>query len=209
MSGFHYQHAEASNFHSRKRYCSDHFTMRHSPTINEPCFVAADDESRTLRSPPPDSFLSPLYSHLPSHQLPSSSGYASPAISNYVGQHTLSHHHSDPSLAEYSSVAISHGLGPRPYSAQPVTRTLYGSGDEVRIVSYHGDGFRRHSSATLSHQYGSSPSPPLLTTPYHPPPDSMHGVHKANSSSTPPINPSLPALVYESDDELNQQDDRY
>lgn len=105
--------------------------------------------------------------------------------------------HFDP----YRPMTVPHGIAPRPYSAQPVPRTFYEN--EPRLVQpYHNaESMRRHSSATLSQQYGGhyTPSPPLLTTPYHPP------IH-SNDQLQSPIASGLPGVPYESDEELHYPD---
>jgi hypothetical protein len=204
--GFHYQDdthvsRQGDHIHGHKGSCSGLIMMPHSPGINESCFTTVSDESRRLQSSTPTGFHSLSYSQ--SRQFQPSPVYALPIFSNYTehGQHPLS----NSSLGDYSSISIPHGLGTRPYSAHRAPRTVYG--DETGSVAYHGDGLRRHSSATLSQQYGNSPSPPLLTTPYHPP--LRHVTHKeSSSSSTPPLISGLPASLYGSDDELTHQNDR-
>ncbi|KAG5653234.1 hypothetical protein H0H81_001617 [Sphagnurus paluster] len=96
--------------------------------------------------------------------------------------------HRNQPVDEYSDIAISHGLAPRPYSAHSTPRSYYSDVPPLRLIQpYPTEEFRlRRSSAPSSagslsaqqqhinqaHHYihQTSPSPPLLTTPYHPPP---------------------------------------
>jgi regulatory protein PHO2 len=148
-----------------------------------------DVDSRSQRNSP--SYHSTPFSQIPNRPSPYST---SPSI---FSDYTSSEPHS-----EYSSVAISHAIAPRPYSAHP--RALYA--EEPRLVSPYPDSLRRHSSlSSLSHQYESTPSPPLLTQPFHPVTDHRHS--EALSSSTPPLISGLPGVLYESDEDLHLRED--
>lgn len=216
--GFHYRSGpmDAStpdhHGHRRKRSYSGPAMMSHPP-LNDSSFPSIDANSRDLHGPPSAPFPTSSFTQVSGRPLQPSSNFVSPMFSDYAGsesQHSMTHN-SQSSLNDYGSVSISHGIAPRPYSAQPVPRNFYG--DETRLVSpYPVDGLRRHSSsASLAHHYSSTPSPPLLTTPYHPSThvaENMSGGHsEALSSSTPPIISGLPGVPYESDDDIHLRED--
>ncbi|KAG5646099.1 hypothetical protein DXG03_004338 [Asterophora parasitica] len=115
-----------------------------------------------------------------------------------VQQNAVAHHSQQSGQVEdYSEVPISHGLAPRPYSAQSSTPRMYYD-EASRLMQSQpsaydtGDsrtGIRGASAPSTAgtmqavhqphqhihpqhqqHYIHPTPSPPLLTTPYHPPP---------------------------------------
>ncbi|GLB40596.1 putative homeodomain containing protein [Lyophyllum shimeji] len=118
---------------------------------------------------------------------------------------------------DYSDMRMSHGVVPRPYSAQPAPRAYYPDTSQP-LQPYQADDVRMrrasapssaavnhvpHASqhAHFSHQHGlqhqdphhqhyiqPSPSPPLLTTPYHPPAHLLDQTgHGDRTCSTSPV----------------------
>ena len=104
-----------------------------------------------------------------------------------------------PSYDDYGSVAISLGLAPRPFAAQPVPRTFYDDGHFVS-ATLPTDAESRHSQSQTSHPLATS-SPPLLTTPYHPRLENIGGGHPNYMHMAAPISSGLPGVPYETDDD--------
>lgn len=188
--------------HHRKRSYSGPAIVSHS----DPDFSSGRD-SRPLQNDPSSCYPPPSFATVPARgsqsSAQSSANFASSIYNEYPGesQHGMS-------LDEYGGIHISHGVTPRPYSAQPVPRTFYGEEPRLMVHPYQGDGMRRHSSANLSHQYDArTPSPPLLTTTYHPPPHLAENMSNDNGeplrSSTTPVISGVPGVPYESDDDIH------
>lgn len=103
-------------------------------------------------------------------------------------------------MNEYSDVPVSHGLAPRAYSAQPVSRAFYEEAparmvqpyqaEEVHLRRSRSSGNIGHAGANHYEYHGqNTSSPPLLTTPFHPPAHLLEGMSNGNTdqySSVPP-----------------------
>lgn len=165
---------------------------------------------RDLR-PPPHSAPAGSFAHSYGVQqgrgASASSNYGGPMYGEYQDDSHIPLSQPGQSITDYNGVPISHGLAPRPYSAQPASRSYHN--DIPRgIPPYQNESLRRpHSSDSLSHPYhSSSPSPPILTTPYHPPPHLTENMSRGEghaehlSSASPPMMSGLPGLMYESDE---------
>jgi hypothetical protein len=114
-----------------------------------------------------------------------SNPYHSPMFSDYPDSQA------HPTSVEYDSVHPSNGHIPRMYS-----QSFYD--EEARIVApYELDAFRRSSSGSTSVTDLDTPSPPILTTPFHPPTDILQ--HPKPSE----VIPGLPGLSYESDEDIH------
>ncbi|KAG6909986.1 hypothetical protein DXG01_013986 [Tephrocybe rancida] len=129
--------------------------------------------------------------------------------------HAATHH--GQSVDSFSEIPISHGLAPRPYSAQSTSRPFYTEASQRVMHSYQALADTRtrrvstpssvtsaHSAASHEHHLPQhlnpqhqqqfilqhSPSPPLLTTPYHPPPHLLNRLgHTDHIGSVPsPLN---------------------
>lgn len=164
--------------------------------------VAQPPHSAPMTSFPPSSFSS-----MPGSSMPTSASYG---YDEYQGGHHMEGIHHGSQSSNYG-LPISHGLAPRTFTAQTmqpiqpqiqqIQRPFYGA--EQRLTqSYRVEAPRRHSS-TFS-QFP-SPSPPLLTTPYHPPPHITQSfadnqVNQVNHLNHPTsINSGLPGMPYEAD----------
>ena len=181
------------HLHGRKRSESGPPAISHPPSLLVSPFSSLDTDSRILHGTSPAPFSSTNIHQLSGRSIQSAS-FAS-SFSDYSGSHhqQRSLRHSRSSLDDHGSVAISHGLAPRSYSAQPVPRTFYH--EDGQFVSFREDSQRRHPISTLP-QY-STPSPPLLTTPYHPRMDNLDNAHLTASV---PVMSGLPGLPHESDE---------
>jgi len=133
----------------------------------------------------------PSYAAVSGRGTPASSSFGTPMYNDYAPEmRDLSQNGQQPPRDEYSAIRISHGLTSRPYPVIP-TRTFYDEPGHTLTPSYQPR--RSHSSGSVSHAHSfdqNAPSPPLLTTPYHPPPHilenlSSHSVH--TGSAAPPI----------------------
>ncbi|KAG5730053.1 hypothetical protein E4T56_gene5851 [Termitomyces sp. T112] len=149
---------------------------------------------------------------------PTSTSFAVDDESSYTAFETHRAIPRSHSVGDFSELPISHGLAPRPYSVQAIPRSFYNNisylTSQPEMQSYHTQGEESRiprvstpSSATsvytmheqlihphldVRHQQHiivrASPSPPLLTTPYHPPPhlfnQAGHTNHMDSGSSS-------------------------
>ncbi|RDB30964.1 Homeobox protein Hox-B3 [Hypsizygus marmoreus] len=216
--GYHYQGdavdsppppPDQSLFRKRSSYTGPGITT-HSPGS-----VYSNDSDRP---PPPYSAPSSVsYSQQQPYIATTRSAASSSYGDSIYGEYTPSElHHNVAPLAQsvedqqYSDVPISHGLAPRPYSAQPVSPAFY---NETGMMQqpYQADEQelrmrRSHSSTTLGqavmqqHQYHDqrSASPPLLTTPYYPPPHLLGNMPTGHvnhpGSGSPTVLSGLPGI---------------
>jgi regulatory protein PHO2 len=206
LTGPQFQYHESDHYtHSRKRSLSGPPMLSHHSPPDDSSFPSISTEPHGSHSTYSSSFAQP------SVRLPTirpSSEYISPIFSDYVASespHTLTHSHTQHDTYAHSQNVV----GPPPYSAQPVIHSF--QDDNSRIISpvssYHVAGLRRHSSSStiLSQAPYCSPSPPLLTTPYHPPPQAIsdHLVDNRPPEdliSSPPMISGMPGVSYEPDD---------
>lgn len=129
-------------------------------------------------SAPSGSFPPPAYNGSFVRGVPASAGYA------YDGYDQLG---ASP-LGNYG-VPIAHSLGSRSFSGNALLRS-YGN----ERVTYEEERPQQHSS---EYAY-EAPSPPLLTTPYHPPPHLIRGFSDHADISGGPIISGLPGMLYDS-----------
>lgn len=118
-----------------------------------------------------DSYHSPMYSDYPE----SDSHNVSPV--EYEPAHGLEHH------------------GPRSYSGHHPSRYY---DDESRIVTpYQLEELQRNPTSSTPASALGTPSPPILTTPFHPPPEIL-------GPKPSEVITGLPAMAYESDEDVHQ-----
>ncbi|KAF5382063.1 hypothetical protein D9615_004225 [Tricholomella constricta] len=203
--GYHYQHHDAVE--SPAPHQSSRFLKRSSYTGSGVTTPSPDSAYSNDSDPPPYSAPSTVpvsFAHHQSHSHTYSATSSSrPVSANFgveggpiytdyspVDAHHNVAHRSQP-VDDYSDIPISHGLAPRPYSAQPATRSYYNDAPPRVIQPYQTEDLRmrrasapstagamqtvqhpsHHINAQHQHHYiQATPSPPLLTTPYHPPP---------------------------------------
>lgn len=121
--------------------------------------------------------------------------YHSPMFSDY--NESESHQQSP---VDFESPHASNGHSQPSYS-QPVPRNYFHSEERV-VSSYNLEGLRRNSSnGSMPGSELNTPSPPLLTTPFHPPPELLHGPKPSE------VMTGLPGMSYESDDDLHHGQD--
>lgn len=131
----------------------------------------------------------PSYHRLPGHNHPNPIN--SPMFADYP--EAESNH---PSPVGYDSVNSLSEQSQRSYSIQPISRNFYDEG--VLISPYQIEVIRRKSSSGSAPTTDlDTPSPPILTTPFHPPPEMLHGPKPSE------IVTGLPAVLYESDDDIH------
>ncbi|KAG6873235.1 hypothetical protein C0995_001253 [Termitomyces sp. Mi166 len=204
-----------SHFEKRSSYVGPGVT----PSLDTPYSNEGD-------RPPPysaPSTISVSFAQQPSRH---SSATFSADGSDYTSFDTHGIHRSH-SADDFSELSVSHSLAPRPYSAQPISRSFYNdtsyssNTSQLGMQSYHtqGEDPQIHrastpSSATsvyttheqlipppLDQQHftmHTSPSPPLLTTPYHPPPHLFNRpVQSDQTGRRPsPLNSSYSGIDY-------------
>ena len=123
---------------------------------------------------------------------PPSNSANSPMFSDYPESESNQH-----SPVDYDSTQISTEQNQRTYSTHPIQRGFYD--EEARIVSpYQMEPIRRNSSSGSAPATDlDTPSPPILTTPFHPLPEILHGPKPSE------IMTGLPTIPYEVDDDIH------
>lgn len=180
----------------------------HGPGLSQPSSAYSTDSELPPppHSAPAASFSQSSYSAVSDRGTPASSNFG------YAEYSQDAVHHQSQTRPEYSTVPINHSLAPRPFSAQPVPRTFYSEAPRVAQVHQH-DGLRRSHSSGAQHYEdsygGDTPSPPILSTPYHPPThliSHMPNVHAGHLSSDGSglVASGLSGMLYESDEDLRR-----
>jgi regulatory protein PHO2 len=171
--------------HGRKRSYSGPASIHHTheesdlPTVD---ISAAVDVPQGLVSPTYSSYHRSIERSHPN-------SYSSPMFSDYPDSQA----HQPP--IDYEAAHLSSDGVPRMYS-----RSFYD--EEARIVTpYQLDALRRNSSGSTSVTDLDTPSPPILTTPFHPPPAMLQ--HPKPSE----IITGLPGVSYESDEDIHHDRD--
>jgi regulatory protein PHO2 len=201
--GFRY-HSDTSTpqhpLQGRKRSETGPPAMSHPASFPASSLPSTDGGSRLVHGEPSPPFSTNIH-QLSGRLMQTSLNFGSSCFSDHPRSDIQQNffRHSQPSLDDYGSIAISHGLAPRPYTTQPVPRTFYQ--EDARFISFRGDAQRRHSTSALSH-HCTAPSPPLLTTPYHPRIENLGSAHHEALSAAASIISGLPGVPYESDDEV-------
>lgn len=161
-------------------------------------------EHRLPRSIQGPSFPLSSYSPVSDRGTPASSNFGTP-IHDYP-QGSIAQHQG---MEDYTGVPISHGLAPRAYAVPPMPRNLYGEGPRL-VQPYPNNVMRRADSSDGHHLENNTPSPPLLTTPYHPPSHHLTvGLQNGHSdhldSTNQPIISGMPGLLYETDEAMRHR----
>ncbi|KAF9466450.1 hypothetical protein BDZ94DRAFT_1250943 [Collybia nuda] len=208
--GYHYQPEVARSspdcvhaLISRKRSSySGSILTSHSP---DSAYSNDSDRPVPYNVPPGSSFSQPhSYTTQSNRDAPTVSDFSTPLYNDYTAEaHHIGGHHGQ-HVNDYTGVPISHGLAPRPYAAQPVPRTFYSEIPRLLHTVYDTADTQMHRSSSVpsveNHYLQPSPSPPLLTTPYHPPPHLLdntnhsEGYQNHHNSITPPILTGLPPV---------------
>ncbi|EGN99000.1 hypothetical protein SERLA73DRAFT_90145 [Serpula lacrymans var. lacrymans S7.3] len=126
----------------------------------------------------------------------------SPMFTDFPGveQHNVSSHaHSS---LDYGAMSLPRSGASRSYPVPPMTRPLFG--EDMRIVSsYHAEG-HSPTSTGFSQPSFHTPSPPLLTTPFHPS-QSISVSRGADTLESSMVTMSgMPGVTYESDDDVRR-----
>jgi hypothetical protein len=143
----------------------------------------------TIQTPPQSASASGSYAQHPSYAAvsqqgtPASSSFGSPMFNDYVPEtHHVVHNGQHPTRDEYSAIRISSGLPPRPYPV--MNRPFYDEATHRLAPPYQ---------PRRSHSYDQNESsPPLLTTPYHPPAYVLENLSNGHSEPSHTGSPSLP-----------------
>lgn len=164
--------------HGRKRSSSGPASLHHP---HEGSDLPPIDISAAAAAPRgPSSATYPSSSYHPPMGRSHSDSYNSPMFSDYPA--AQSHH------VDYDSMQLGNSHVPRIYS-----RTFYD--EEARIVApYHLEALRRDSSASASITDLDTPSPPILTTPFHPPPEMLQH---------PKPSELITGMLYQSDEDIH------
>jgi regulatory protein PHO2 len=193
--------------HSRKRSYSGPPIISHHSSHDESGFPSIDERPRDNLVPTSATFAHSPFSHVSDH-IQTSSNYASLMFSDFSDTDSPPNIVRQP-LSDYGPVTDS---SPRPYTAQPVPRSFYNGTSRLLSMTspYHMEGFRRHSSASTSLPqalFNSTPSPPLLTTPYYPRSHitaNIAGSHSPDElNASPPLISGMPGIQFESDNDLH------
>jgi regulatory protein PHO2 len=145
----------------------------------------------TTQTPPQSAPANGRYAQHPSYAAvsqqgtPASSSFGSPMFNDYVPEaHHVGHSGQHPTRDEYSGIRISSGLIPRPYPV--MDRTFYDEATHKLAPPYQ----PRRSSYDQNES-----SPPLLTTPYHPPAHILENLSQGHSDAgSLPITSGLPSI---------------
>jgi len=170
----------------RKRSYSGPASLYHPHEESDLPTVDISAAASVPRGPASATFPSSSY-HRPMDRSHSNS-YHSPMFSDYPNSQS---HHQTP--VEYDSVHLENNHVPRMYS-----RSFYNEEAQI-VVPYHLEGLRRDSSGSISMTDLDTPSPPILTTPFHPPPEMLQ--HPKPSE----VITSLPGVSYESDEDIHHR----
>jgi regulatory protein PHO2 len=127
----------------------------------------------------------PSYATISQQGTSASSSFGAQMYNEYAPDTSHNGQQPGPSRDEFSAMRISHDLASRPYPVP--NRTFYDETGHRLTQPYQPR--RSHSSASLrvNHAYPydqSAPSPPLLTTPYHPSPHILGNVSNGHSDHT-------------------------
>jgi regulatory protein PHO2 len=184
--GFHQETSDVPQtdyfIHGRKRSYSGPASLHHPDNGSDLPSIDISATAGVLRGPASATYPSSSY-HQPLHRS-HSNPYHSPMFSDYPD--SQSHHQT---RTDYESVHLENSHVPRMYS-----RSFYD--DEARIEApYPLEALRRDSSGSASITDLDTPSPPILTTPFHPPSDMLH--HPKPSE----VITGMPGILYESDED--------
>lgn len=174
--------------HRRKRSYSGPASLHHHHDGFDLAIIDVNAVGNVPRGPTSAPYSTSSYHH-PLHRS-HSNPYISPMFSDYPDSQS---HHQSP--IDYDSVHLGNDQIPRLYS-----HSFYD--EEARIEApYHLEALRRDSSGSASITDLDTPSPPILTTPFHPQPDMLQ--HPKPSE----IITGLPGMSYESDEDVHHHHD--